>query len=152
MKVLVVFCRILLGLIFVFFGLNGLFAFLHQPMPPRGNPLGDFVGIFHDVGWAQVVAAFQVIGGLLVLYPGTVPLGLAILVPITVNIWLFHLLFHAVAPSYITLPVLVTIFEIILFYAYRGSFAGILTRSAAPELNGGGLGSTTSSTTSSKVR
>ena len=33
MKMLVVFCRILLGLVFIFFGLNGLFEFLHQPMP-----------------------------------------------------------------------------------------------------------------------
>lgn len=132
MKILIVFCRVLLGLVFVFFGLNGLFMFLHQPMPPRGNPLGDFTGIFHDVGWQQVVAALQVIGGLLVWFGGTVPLGLCILCPITVNIWLFHLLFHATAPMFITAPILVTIFEIVLLYAYRGSFAGIWTTKARP--------------------
>lgn len=134
MKVVVVICRVLLGLVFVFFGLNGLFQFLHAQMPPRGNPLGDFVGIFHDVGWAQVVSVFQVIGGLLVWFGGTVPLGLCILCPITVNIWLFHILFHATTPQFLFMPILVTVLEIVLLYAYRGSFAGIWTTKATPTL------------------
>ena len=128
MKVLLVICRILLGLVFVFFGLNGL----HQFLPPAGTPMGDFVRIFHNVGWAQVVAAFQVIGGLLVWFGGTVPFGLCILCPITVNIWLFHILFHATAPQFIFMPILVTIFEIVLLYGYRTSFAGIWTTKARP--------------------
>ena len=130
MKVVVVICRVLLGLVFVFFGLNGLHQFLPAAMPPRGTPIGDFTAIFHDVGWAQVVAALQVIGGLLVWFGGTVPLGLCILCPITVNIWLFHTLFHATAPQFIMTPILVTLFEIVLLYAYRGSFAGIWTTKA----------------------
>jgi len=132
MKWLVLICRILLGLVFVFFGLNGVHQFLPAAMPPRGTPIGDFTGVFHDIGWAQVVAALQVIGGLLVWFGGTVPFGLCILCPITVNIWLFHTLFHATAPQYIFMPILVTIFEIVLLYAYRGSFAGIWTTKARP--------------------
>ena len=134
MKWLVIICRILLGLVFVFFGLNGLFMFLKGGMPPRGTPMGDFTGIFHDVGWSQVVAALQVIGGLLVWFGGTVPLGLCILCPITVNIWLFHVLFHATAAQFIFMPILVTVFEIVLLYAYRESFAGIWTTKAKPML------------------
>lgn len=132
MKVLAIVSRILLGLGFLFFGGMGLF--MHTQLPPRGNALGDFVNIFHQVGWAQVISAFQLIGGLLVLFGGTVPFGLCILCPITVNIWLFHILFHAVTPAYIIAPILVTIFEIVLLYAYRGSFAGIWTTKATPTL------------------
>lgn len=134
MKVLTIICRILLGLIFVFFGLNGLHQFLPAAMPPRGTPMGDFVAIMHEVGWQQVVAALQVIGGLLVWFGGTLPFGLCILCPITVNIWLFHTLFHATAAQYIFMPILVTILEIELLYAYRGSFAGIWTTKATPTL------------------
>ena len=134
MRVLAIVCRILLGLVFVFFGLNGLHQFMHAAMPPRGTPMGDFVNIFHDVGWQQAVAAFQVIGGLLVWFGGTVPFGLCILCPITVNIWLFHILFHATAPAFIGMPILVTILEIVLLYAYRGSFADIWTTKATPTL------------------
>ena len=134
MKVLVVVCRILLGLVFVFFGLNGLLNFLHAPMPPRGNPLGDFVVFFHEVGWGQIVSVLQVIGGLLVWFGGTVPLGLCILCPITVNILLFHILFHATAIGAFAPALLVTLMEIILLWAYRASFAGIWTTKAAPTL------------------
>lgn len=130
MKWLVLICRILLGLVFVFFGGMGLF--MHPQLPPRGSAVGDFVNIMHDVNLSQVVSAFQVIGGLLVLFGGTVPFGLCILCPITVNIWLFHVLFHVVAPAMIAPPVLLTIFEIVLLYAYRGSFAGIWTTKARP--------------------
>lgn len=132
MKLLVVICRILLGLVFVFFGGVGLFT--HPHLPPRGSLLGDLVNIFHAVGWSQAVSAFQVIGGLLVLFGGTVPFGLCILCPITVNIWLFHLLLHATAPSIILTPILVTIFEIVLLWAYRASFAGVWTTKAKPTL------------------
>ena len=132
MKVVTLICRILLGLGFVFFGCMGLF--MHPQLPPRGSAMGDFVNIMHDVRWSHAVAAFQVIGGLLVLFGGTLPFGLCILCPITVNIWLFHLLFHAVAPSMIGAPILVTILEIVLLYAYRGSFAGIWTTKAKPTL------------------
>jgi uncharacterized membrane protein YphA (DoxX/SURF4 family) len=132
MKWLVLICRILLGLGFVAFGSMGLF--IHPQLPPRGTALGDLVNIFHEVGWSQVVAALQAIGGLMVLSGGMVPFGLCILCPITVNIWLFHILFHATAPSMIVAPVLVTLFEIVLLYAYRGSFAGVWTTKAKPTL------------------
>lgn len=132
MKVLAIVCRILLGLAFVLAGGAGLF--MHPQMPPRGSAMGDLVNIMHDVGWSQAVAAFQLIGGLLVLYGGTVPFGLCILCPITVNILLFHTLFHALAPSMIIAPIVVTILEIVLLYAYRGSFAGIWTTKATPTL------------------
>jgi putative oxidoreductase len=132
MKMLAIVCRILLGLVFVFFG--GLGLFMHPALPPRGNALGDFVNIFHEVGWAQVISVFQVIGGLLVLFGGTVPFGLCILCPITVNILLFHILFHAVAAFMIAPGIVVTILEIVLLYAYRGSFAGIWTTKATQTL------------------
>jgi uncharacterized membrane protein YphA (DoxX/SURF4 family) len=130
MKWVVLICRILLGLVFVLFGGMGLF--MHPQLPPRGSAMGDLLNILHDVAWSQVVSALQLIGGLLVWFGGTVPFGLCILCPITVNILLFHILFHAFAPSMIIAPILVTILEIVLLYAYRGSFAGIWTTKARP--------------------
>ena len=41
MKIAVLVARILLGLIFLFFGLNGFFNFLHAPLPPGGA--GQFI-------------------------------------------------------------------------------------------------------------
>jgi hypothetical protein len=130
MKVLAIICRVLLGLIFVIFGANGLHQFIPGPMPGPGTPVGDFFTVMHNSGWMSAVAAFQVIGGLLVLVPGTVPLGLVVLAPIIVNIFLFHILLaggHGLGPG-----LAVLVLELLLIYLYRSAFTGILTTKAHP--------------------
>src|SRR6059058_334774 len=74
MKILTIIARVLLGLGFVVFGSN---AFLHFiPMPPIPQTLaGDFTRVFIASGWASVIGALQVIGGLLLLIGRFVPLG-----------------------------------------------------------------------------
>ena len=122
MKVLTIIARVLLGLIFVFFGANG---FLHfPPMPPLPQGVtGEYLHAFFASGYVYVISAFQVIGGLLLLIGRFVPLGLTILAAIIVNIWAFHLL---MAPEGVPPAVVVTILELFLVWSYRDRFAGIL--------------------------
>ena len=131
MKIVALICRILLGLMFVVFGANGIHPFIPMgPMPPAGSPPAQFMGVMMPSGWMHHVAFFQVLGGLLVLIGGTAPLGLVILGPILVNILLFHILLtggHGIAPGLIA-----TLLEIILIYAYRNNFAGIFSYKAKP--------------------
>jgi len=128
MKIVSLICRILLGLIFVVFGANILHPFLPQPAMDPAAPATRFSVIMMESGWFKFIGFFQVLGGLLVLYPGTVPLGICVLVPLTVNILLFHLTLaggHGIGPGLFT-----AILEIVLIYAYRSSFAGIITHKA----------------------
>lgn len=131
MKVVALICRILLGLMFVVFGLNGFLHFI--PMgapPPPGSNAANFFSSMSGSGWMTVIFAFQLIGGILVLIGGTAPLGLALLAPVIVNILLFHLLMaggHGIVPGLIA-----TLLELVLIYAYRANFAGILTARATP--------------------
>lgn len=130
MKILALICRILLGLIFVVFGANGLHPFM--PMPPLPEPVATWFGIMLRGGWLPFISAMQVLGGLLVLFGGTVPLGLCILCPITVNIILFHLTLtggHGIAPGAFT-----GMLELALIWAYRANFNGILTAKATPSV------------------
>ena len=120
MKVAVLIARILLGLIFVFFGLNAFFHFLHAPMPT--GLAGQFMGALFASHFYVVPFGFQVIGGLLLLSGRFVSLGLVIVAPILVNILTFHL---TMAPG--ILPGLVcTLLWFVVFAGYRSSFAGIL--------------------------
>jgi putative oxidoreductase len=128
MKYLYLVLRILLGLIFVVFGANGLHPFMHAPMPPADSLPGKFMAVMMPTGWLHHVALLEVIGGLLVLFGGTAPLGLVILGPIIVNALLFHILLaggQGIAPA-----ITAAIFEIVLIYGYRESFAGIFTYKA----------------------
>lgn len=78
----------------------------------------------HHVGF------FQLLGGILVLIGGTLPLGLCILGPVIVNILIFHVTLaggQGIAPG-----IVAAILEIVLIYAYRANFAGIFTYQAKP--------------------
>ena len=132
MKYLALICRILLGASFVFFGANILHPFLHMPAPVTGTAVGNWQVAMMASGWMKAIGLFQLLGGLLVLFGGTLPLGLCILCPITVNILLFHICFlggTGIGPGAFT-----AVLELVLLWAYRRNFSGILTAAAVPTL------------------
>jgi putative oxidoreductase len=124
MKVLTVIARILLGLIFVFFGSNGFLHFLPMPPLPQGVA-GEYLHSFFASGYVYVISGFQVLGGLLLLIGRFVPFGLTILAAIIVNIWAFHLLMApelaGMVPAFV-----VSFLELFLLWRYRDAFAGIV--------------------------
>lgn len=122
MKIAALIARILLGFIFLFFGLNGFFNFLHGQLP--GGTAGQFLGALTVSHYALVVSALQVIGGALLWIGRYIPLGLTILAPILVNILLFHI---TMAPSSILPGIVATILWCVLFARHRSAFAGILS-------------------------
>lgn len=132
MRVVALICRILLGLIFVVFGLNGFFHFIPMKgaMPPATTPAGEWMDAMMKSGWMHHVSFFQVLGGVLVLIGGTLPLGLVILGPIIANILMFHILL--MGGHGIGMGVFAAILEIVLLWAYRANFAGIFTTTARP--------------------
>ena len=132
MKVLAIICQVLLGLMFIVFGLNGFLHFIPMDaQPPAPDSLaGKFMASMIGSGWMHVVSGFEVVGGLLVLIGRTAPLGLVFLGPIIFNALLFHLLMaggHGIGPA-----AGAAVLEIVLVYAYRTYFAGLFTASAKP--------------------
>ena len=121
MKITSVIARFLLGLIFLVFGLNGFFHFI--PMPPPTGVAGQFMGALFVSQYLVVVFALQLIGAVLLLINRYVPLALAILAPIIFNILLFHSL---MAPSGLSLALVVTTLWILVFFSVRSAFAGLL--------------------------
>jgi uncharacterized membrane protein YphA (DoxX/SURF4 family) len=130
MKIIVLICRILLGLMFVVFGLNILHPFIPMKQPPPTPLQTAFFTAMMGSGWMKLIGAFQVLGGLLVLAGGTLPLGLCILCPLTVNILSFHS--FLAGGEGIGLGLFATVLEIVLIYGYRASFAGVLSASQKP--------------------
>jgi uncharacterized membrane protein YphA (DoxX/SURF4 family) len=131
MKIAVTICRFILGLGFVVFGANILHPFLPQPPMPPGLA-AQFVGVMVPTHWMTVVGLFQVVGGALVLFGGTAPIGLTLLGPVLVNILTFHICL--MAGSGIAPGLVFTILEVFLIYSYRGYFAPLFTLSASPTL------------------
>jgi putative oxidoreductase len=122
MKIIVTIARVLVGLVFVVFGLNIFLQFLHQPPPPNG-PAGDFVKALFVSHYLYVVGALQVIGGALLLAGRFIPLGLTLLGPVIVNILLFHSLLD---PTGLPIAIVVAVLALIVLWHHRASFAGLV--------------------------
>jgi hypothetical protein len=125
MKIAVLVARILLGLIFVVFGLNGFFLFI---TPPEHTPVGNaFINLLVTTGFMYVEKSFEIIGGALLLLDLYLALGLAILAPVVVSILLFHLLMER---NTLVIGVVPFLLWVILAWAYRRQFAPLLVRRA----------------------
>ncbi|RXH57783.1 DoxX family protein [Granulicella sibirica] len=128
MKIAILASRVILGLLFFVFGLNGILHFMNGPLPPGDG--GIWIGLMTTHKYTSFVALLEIIGGLLLLVGRYVPLGLTILAPILVNVLCFHLFFSV--PG-IAAGIVCTILELFLIFAYRLSFRGLFD--AAPEVS-----------------
>ena len=79
--------RYLAEVIFLVFGPNGFLNFI--PMPP-GGIAGQFMSALYASQYLWVIFAFQVIAGVLLLVNRYVPLAVAVLAPVILNILTFH--------------------------------------------------------------
>ncbi|HWA26575.1 MAG TPA: hypothetical protein VG734_13020 [Lacunisphaera sp.] len=118
MKKFIPFSRILLGLMFLFFGLNGFLHFI--ALPPHAGVAGQFMGALVVSRYALAVFALQALAGGLLLANRFVLLALAILAPILVNIALFHVF---MAPHGAGAAMVGTALWSVLAYHERARFA-----------------------------
>ena len=126
MKIVTLIARILLGLVFLVFGLNGFLNFLNTGPAPTGLA-GQFLGALILSHYYWVVAALQIAGGLLLLVNRFVPLALVLLGPVIVNIICFHVFMN---PSGAPPAAVVTVLWLIVFYRNRQHFSGIFVQKA----------------------
>lgn len=128
MKTSILVARLLLGLIFLVFGLNGFLHFIPMPLP--SGVAGQFMGALFVSRYLLVVASLQVLTGVLLLINRYVPLALALLAPIIVNILLFHIL---MAPNGIALAVIATVLWSLVFVGVRSAFTGLFQQQVQTE-------------------
>src|SRR3984893_5259776 len=112
--------RYLAGIIFLVFGLNGFLNFI--PLPPPGGLAGHFMGALYASHYLWVIFAFQVVAAVLLLANRYVPLAVAVLAPVIVNILVFHAL---MAPSGLPLALFVAVLWGVIFVDVRPAFAGL---------------------------
>jgi len=121
--------RVLMGLVFFVFGLNGFLHFIHQPAPPA--PAMAFLGALLVTGYMlPLVMGTQLLVGVLLLSNRFVPLALGLIAPIIVNIVAFHV---ALAPAGLPLALVVLALELLLAWSYRGAFRPMLLQRVAPQ-------------------
>ncbi|MEK9197296.1 hypothetical protein [Ureibacillus sp. FSL E2-3493] len=109
--------RILLGVIFLSAGVNGFIVFLgfESLFPTSKEAMILFQFDYLLIG----EKALEILCGTLLLLNRFVPLAVAALLPIIVNIFLLHVF---VEPSLLILSIILIIFELYLLIYYKGNF------------------------------
>lgn len=121
--------RVVLGLIFVVFGVNGFLNFLPTPAPPPAA--AAFAGALFQTGYFfPLMKSVEIVAGLMLLSGRFVPLALVLLAPIIVNIVAFHVF---LAPDPV-MPILVTVPELYLAWVWREAFKPLFTK-ASPHVS-----------------
>jgi uncharacterized membrane protein YphA (DoxX/SURF4 family) len=120
--------RLLLGLVFFIFGLNGFLQFMPHPPMPAGA--GAFLGGLAASGYMfPLIKSVEVVGGALLLSNRFVPLALALIAPNVVNIVLFH---SVLAPAGLPVALLVLGLELFSAWSYRNAYASMLHARTTP--------------------
>src|SRR5579863_1060161 len=120
MRIASLIAQYLAGGIFLVFGLNGFLNFI--PLPPPTGIAGQFMGALYASHYLWIIFGFQVIAGVLLLVNRYVPLAVAILAPVLVNILTFHAL---MAPSGLPLALFVALLWAAIFIDVRPAFSGL---------------------------
>jgi putative oxidoreductase len=115
--------RILLGLIYTFFGLDYFLHFTHSGPPDPTTKAGNFLGALSASGYFfAVLKSLEVIYGLLLLANWFVPLILILLFPISIQILLFNsFLAHSIQPLIISIIIIFS--NTFLAWSYRHVYA-----------------------------
>jgi len=116
--------RVLLGLVFLGFGLNGLLDLF--PLPPAQGAAAVFVGgLMASRYFFPLLFVTYLLTGAALLTGRFVPLALTALAPVIVNVAVMHL-FVPSSKAELCLAALVTVLELFLAWSYRTAFRPLL--------------------------
>lgn len=122
--------RVFMGLIFFVFGLNGFLEFIPQPPMDPADPAVAFGLAMKATGFLfWLVKGTETVVGALLLTNRFVPLALALIAPVIVNIFLTHAL---LAPAGLGLAVVLLAMELFLAWSYRAVYRPMLAMRVSP--------------------
>lgn len=130
-SVSVIAARIVLGLIYFVFGLNFFLHFI--PTPPSAGGVADAFlgGLFQSGYFFPMLKSIEVVLGALLLVGVFVPLALVILMPISLNILLFHAF---LTPGNATMGIVIVLVNLYLAWSYRDYYKPLFNRKATVSL------------------
>ncbi|HEY5341911.1 MAG TPA: hypothetical protein VIK27_12855 [Candidatus Aquilonibacter sp.] len=124
MKITSTIARILLGVIFTIFGLNGFLHFI--PSPPLNGDVLQFLTVIVASHFYVLIFGVQLICGVLLLVNQYVPLALVTLAAVLANILTFHI---TMQPQGIPPALIAVVLWILTALPLRAQFAPLLVRS-----------------------
>ena len=119
--------RLLLGLLYFVFGLNGFLNFIPAPADMPAGAQAFMGGMMSASYFMPVLKGTEVIGGLLLLSGFAAPIALVILAPITLQILLFHG-FLTPGLQNLILPLVMTTLHVLAAKAYWNLYSPLFKK------------------------
>ena len=117
-------------MMFFVFGLNGFLNFIPRPKDPMPEAaVALFQGLMKSGDMMPLIFGTQMLVGALLLSNRFVPLALALIAPVIVNIVAFHV---CVQPNGIAMAGVVLVLELYLAWAFRKAFQPMLAMRVKP--------------------
>ena len=121
--------RILLGLVFFVFGLDGFLHFIPQPTEPPSEPALSFaMGLVKSGYMFPLIKGTEVAVDALLLSNRYVAFALVLIAPVIVNIFAFHAF---LAPSGVAIAAGLVVLEVYLAWVHRAAYRPLFAARAA---------------------
>ena len=127
MKTSTIISRILLGFIYLVFGLDYYLHFIPYQPNHTGAAAAFKDGLMAAGYLYPMMKSIQIIGGISLLINRYAPFSAVVLFPISINVFLFHTI---LVPSGWFMGVLLIVPNLFLGYAYRKYYNGMFVRKA----------------------
>lgn len=115
--------RLLFGLAFLIFGLNGFLQFM--PNPPVTAEAGALLGALAKTGYFfPMIKVIEILVGVLLLTNLFAPLAVVLIAPVLVGITTIHLFLN---PAGLPMMIFLHVLHGVLIYGYRDSYKGLFT-------------------------
>jgi hypothetical protein len=125
MKITVLVSRLLLGFLYLVFGLDYFLQFIPYQPPLHPGAAGLFkAGLVASGYFYPMQKVIQIVGGLSLLSNMYAPFFAVVLFPISLNVFLFHTI---LVPSGWLMGVLLLLPNILLGFGYRACYQGLFT-------------------------
>lgn len=125
MKISVLISRILLGFLYLVFGLDYFLHFIPYQPPLHTGRAGAFIAGLKGTGYFYPMQKIiQIVGGLSLLLNFCAPFSAVVLFPISLNVLLFH---TVLVPSGWLMGVFLVVPNLLLGYGYRKYYSGMFT-------------------------
>lgn len=116
--------RLLFGLGFLIFGLNGFLQFMANP--PMTPEAGALLGAFAKTGYFfPMIKIIELIVGILLLANFFAPLAVVLITPILVGITTIHLFLN---PAGLPIMIFLHVLHAIIAYGYKNYYKSLLTK------------------------
>ncbi|GGI23419.1 DoxX family membrane protein [Pedobacter mendelii] len=125
MKIAIIIVRVLLGAMYLFASISYFAKYMPEQPQMSADQTTFMAGVTASVYLMPLIKVTELVAGVLLLIGRTAPLAAIIIFPITLNIFFYHAF---LGPKELPMVVIMLIFNLFLFYAYRQKYLPIVSK------------------------